>query len=139
MKTKSCTFKACNRKHYAKGYCRKHYRQRIGESATRWQVIKSDPVLYEHWRELQRKWSRNHKRDHRKHSDKIYFGGNREIAIQRDNEKCVRCGMTREEHLAKWKKDLHVNHKDHTKRNDLDNLETLCLPCHASKSHYSKR
>lgn len=38
-----------------------------------------------------------------------------------------------------WKKDLHVNHKDHTKVNTLENLETLCLRCHASKSHYKKQ
>lgn len=72
---------------------------------------------------------------------KIHFGGNREAAIQRDGERCVHCGMTREEHKAKFGRDITVDHIDgkgrHTpiaqKNNDLSNLQTLCLPCHGRK------
>lgn len=133
---KKCIFAGCNEPHYAKKYCRKHYRQAKEESRTRWDIIKNDPILYEHRRKLQRAWEKTRKRDYKAHSDKIYFGGLREIAILRDGEKCVECGMTRKEHIAKWGKDLHVNHKDHTKVNSLENLETLCIRCHAKKSHY---
>lgn len=71
------------------------------------------------------------------------FGGNREIAIKRDGEKCVMCGMTREEHRQRYKFDITVDHIDgngsHTpkekKNNSLDNLQTLCLSCHARKDN----
>lgn len=73
--------------------------------------------------------------------NKYLFGGNREAAIQRDGEKCVRCGVTREEHLVKFGKDITVDHIDgrgsktpkHLKNNSLDNLQTLCLSCHGVK------
>lgn len=74
--------------------------------------------------------------------DRRDFGGNREIAIQRDGEKCVTCGMTRDEHRAKYGgKDITVDHIDgsgmskpkHLKNNALSNLQTLCLGCHGRK------
>lgn len=60
----------------------------------------------------------------------------REKAIQRDNEKCVECGLTRSEHFSRYGQDLHVHHiepfrKNHS--NDLDKLETLCVKCHSEK------
>jgi len=60
----------------------------------------------------------------------------REKAIQRDNEKCVECGLTRSEHFSRFGQDLHVHHiepfrKNHS--NDLDKLETLCVKCHSEK------
>ena len=69
------------------------------------------------------------------------FGGNRELAIKRDGGKCVSCGMTREEHKLKYKKDITVDHIDgkgantpsHLKNNSLDNLQTMCLSCHGRK------
>lgn len=76
------------------------------------------------------------------------FGGNREKAIQRDGEKCVKCGMTREEHKIKFSgKDITVDHKDklgsgvarNLKNNDMSNLQTLCIPCHASKDNIQKK
>lgn len=70
-----------------------------------------------------------------------YFGGNREIAIARDGYKCVHCGMTREEHKAKWNIDISVDHIDGKGRrtpkaernNALENLQTLCISCHSRK------
>lgn len=75
--------------------------------------------------------------------DKALFGGNREVAIKRDGEACVKCGMTRKDHYIKFGRDITVDHKDgrgkhstkHEKNNSLDNLQTLCLPCHASKDN----
>lgn len=74
-------------------------------------------------------------------NQKYLFGGNRELAIQRDGEKCVVCLMTRVEHRAKYKRDITVDHIDGKGRNtpanernhSLDNLQTLCLKCHGSK------
>jgi hypothetical protein len=69
------------------------------------------------------------------------FGGNREAAILRDGEKCVKCGMTREEHRERFNRDITVDHIDgrgcnvpvHMKNNELSNLQTLCMPCHTRK------
>lgn len=73
--------------------------------------------------------------------NKSLFGGNRERVILRDGEKCVECGMTREEHKRKWGRDITVDHIDgngrnvsvRKKNNNMDNLQTLCLSCHGSK------
>lgn len=77
----------------------------------------------------------------RKHEINRLYGGNREAAIQRDGEKCVKCGVSRNEHRTKWGMDITVDHIDgtgkntpqHLKNNSLDNLQTLCLVCHGKK------
>ena len=71
------------------------------------------------------------------------FGGNREKAIQRDGEKCIRCGITREQHRIRYGKDITVDHIDkmgvsvakHLKNNELSNLQTLCLRHHVMKDN----
>lgn len=77
----------------------------------------------------------------KKSADRKFFGNNRELAIQRDGEKCVDCGMSRKEHYNRYGMDITVDHIDGTgintpleeKNNDLDNLQTMCLACHGSK------
>lgn len=72
-----------------------------------------------------------------------YYGRNwnqkRENAIQRDNEECQRCGISREEHQNKFGRDLSVHHiiprrffdkEEIEKANLLINLMTYCLHCH---------
>lgn len=66
----------------------------------------------------------------------------REKAIERDHEQCGGCGLSREEHLAKYNQDIHVHHRrpryaylsDPTSTIDdadeLSNLVTLCASCH---------
>lgn len=79
----------------------------------------------------------------RRYREEYFFDNNREAVIQRDREKCVKCGMTREEHKAMFGRDITVDHIDgrgrHSakddKNNSLDNLQTLCLPCHSSKDN----
>jgi len=69
------------------------------------------------------------------------FGGNREAALKRDGYKCVKCGITREEHKKKFNKDITIDHIDgrgvgkkaKDKNNSLDNLQTLCSRCHGMK------
>jgi hypothetical protein len=67
------------------------------------------------------------------------FGGLREKVLERDNYKCVMCGMTNEEHIKKYKRSLTIDHVDGNGRNskkpnnNMKNLQTLCLGCHASK------
>ena len=73
------------------------------------------------------------------HIDILMFGGNRELVIKRDGEKCVQCGISREEHKKKFKMDISVDHIDRKgsgvkiKNNAMDNLQTLCCSCHGRK------
>ena len=77
----------------------------------------------------------------RKYWEHYMFGGNREKAILRDGGKCVKCGMTREEHKKKYNSDISVDHINgkgsstakEKKDNRLENLQTLCLSCHGLK------
>jgi 5-methylcytosine-specific restriction endonuclease McrA len=62
------------------------------------------------------------------------FSGNRQLALERDNYKCVICGET---------DGIGVHHKDFSGRcenpnNELDNLMTICKPCH-TKIHKPTR
>lgn len=92
-------------------------------------------------RARKRQWIANNKHKIKLERDRLMFGGNREKAIIRDGESCTECGMKRQEHLDKFNRDIIVDHKDRmghgvnyeNKNNDLDNLVTLCLPCHGKK------
>lgn len=71
------------------------------------------------------------------------FSGIRETVIQRDGERCVKCGMPRDEHKERYSRDITVDHIDGNgrnsprplKNNDLNNLQTLCLSCHSTKDN----
>ena len=81
------------------------------------------------------------RRRYKDFAERKFFSGNRELAIKRDGEKCLDCGMSRQEHRDKYGMDITVDHIDGTgintpvyqKNNTLDNLQTLCLACHGSK------
>ena len=120
------------------------YRKRIGEAKKYWQKIKSDPKRHEARKDYLRKWFRSYKRDYRKHWNIVYFNGNREIAVKRDNYKCVFCGISRREHKAKYNIDLHVHHVDGKggirikkadRNSELSNLLTVCVRCHTLVHH----
>jgi len=71
-----------------------------------------------------------------------YRGANwhkqRFLAIQRDDFKCVDCGITNSECIEKYKFSLSVHHikpyrsfkNNYKEANKLDNLTTLCTSCH---------
>lgn len=71
--------------------------------------------------------------------DRQRFGGNSLAVWTRDGFKCVWCGMTMKQHLKKYKKRLTINHRNGIGRNSeepdnrIDNLETVCLPCHGRR------
>lgn len=61
-------------------------------------------------------------------------GGNRLAVLERDGYACVTCGMTDEQHKAKWNRPITVDHIDKDRANNsLLNLQTLCLTCHGQK------
>lgn len=71
--------------------------------------------------------------------DNFRFNGLREQVYKRDQNSCVSCAMSQEDHIAKWGKRLTINHINGVGRNHkvpdnrLENLETLCLRCHGKK------
>ncbi len=73
----------------------------------------------------------------RKEKDVLRFCGNRQNALERDNWECQNCGMSQEQHILLFRTGLNVHHKDDrgnkksTRNNGLDNLQTLCVRCHA--------
>jgi len=74
-----------------------------------------------------------------------FWSSIREKVIQRDDEKCIECGMNRSEHVEKFNRDINVHHivprrefmksdnKTVNDSNEMDNLETLCITCHMQK------
>lgn len=65
-------------------------------------------------------------------------------AIQRDNEQCQDCGLTRDEHYNKYDRDLEVHHltpirtfDDTEQANQLSNLITVCKSCHIKREAQS--
>lgn len=85
-----------------------------------------------HYREQNRDKVRGYAREWAKVNgarmrDEFHFDGNREVVLERDGHKCVRCGS---------EEDLTVHHKDRSGRggeehnNDPENLETVCRRCH---------
>lgn len=62
------------------------------------------------------------------------FGKLRKLALDRDGHRCVKCGLTDQEHRAKWGRPITVDHIDRNrKHNTLSNFQTLCLRCHGRK------
>jgi len=63
--------------------------------------------------------------------------------IESDDEACVGCGLSREEHRDMYGQDLDVHHIEPTsqggERYELDNLETLCRPCHSERHEELKQ
>ena len=75
----------------------------------------------------------------KKYNEKIRFGSKRQAVLERDGFKCISCGMTESEHKRRWGKSLPVDHIDghgryhKVKNNSMNNLQTLCIPCHMRK------
>lgn len=73
------------------------------------------------------------------------FGGNKQLVLQRDNFECQDCGMIQEKHIVLFNTQLIVHHIDgkgrrsEEKNNDIDNLITLCVRCHAKLHRYYEK
>jgi hypothetical protein len=140
---KICQIDGCLTKHYARGFCRSHYRIESKENAKRWQKIKADPERYVNHLAYMRVKHKEYSVDYKKHADNVYFDGNREKVIERDGGICVFCNLSREEHKTRFGKDIHVHHVDgrgvkmnkKNRNSDISNLLTVCVSCHAKIHH----
>jgi len=135
QKGKICKDINCIKPAKCKSYCNVHYNKYCSKP---------------HWKMYNQKYDERRKEYTRKYRKekgiksisamhKIRFGGLREEVIKRDNEKCVDCGMTRQEHKDRWGRDITVDHIDGNGRNaniknhDIINMQTMCLRCHGRK------
>lgn len=93
----------------------------------------------------QKEYYKNNKEDRiertKIYNDNSWFAGNKERALERDNWQCQNCGINQEQHIIIFGRRISVHHKDgngrntQDKNNNLDNLQTLCIRCHASIHH----
>lgn len=75
------------------------------------------------------------------------FGSKQNVlfVLKRDNYTCTACPMTNSEHKERFGVRLSIDHIDgngrnsKTQNNDLNNLQTLCLPCHGRKDGKRRR
>ena len=80
-----------------------------------------------------------------KYWNKINFGGMRDYVLERDNWTCQDCGMTQEQHILIFGKNITIHHIDQKgstseiKNNNLNNLITLCLRCHGKRDNKARR
>lgn len=76
-----------------------------------------------------------------------YWDEIREEAIHQDDEQCQSCGLERTRHRELFGFDIHVHHEtprhefdSHEQANQMSNLVTLCVECHAqAESEYRRR
>jgi len=64
------------------------------------------------------------------------------------NKSCIHCGMTNDQHVARWSERLHVDHINNDGRhsesiglkpnNHISNLQILCRSCHVKKDNKLK-
>ena len=126
-----CIVEDCKNNQFTHHYCFKHY-ERVKRFGRTERVNRT-------WENLTKNECQRHYRQRADSMNFYRFGGLREVIIQRDGEKCVDCGQTRQEHKEEFGRDITVNHIDKQGRysdkpnNDPNNLETLCLRCHGSK------
>lgn len=104
------------------------------ECRSKWARMRNQDIL-----KRQKKEERDRNKEYYRDSNdfyhnKIRFGGNRYLALERDNFKCMWCGKDRTEvRLVVHHKDGH-GPKHITPNHNLGNLVTLCRSCHR-KAH----
>lgn len=121
-------------KHKCHGYCEKCYpKTDLFKELQRSSRLRN----VEKWKEREKKYLKDYyKRPEviAKFKNKTnikFFGGNREKALIRDNYKCAICGMSQEESIKKYGKDLFVVHINGKQNQNLNNLITRCAKCHS--------
>jgi hypothetical protein len=97
--------------------------------------MSTEVARWEHKKEWQRNQRRAFATEHGYSTAAHYAtAGLRRRILDRDDSRCVRCGMSDAEHKAKWGRTITIDHIDKDRsRNTDDNLQTLCLTCHGNK------
>lgn len=78
-------------------------------------------------------------------AQRIFFGGNRKAVLERDNYRCVKCGMSDRKHRRKFNRSITIDHINglgcysKIRDNRMSNLQTLCLPCHGRKDVVNRK
>jgi len=111
----------------------KRNREKIKEDMRIWRKENKEKT-----NKTSRAWGVKNRDNQREYWDNAMFGGNAQVALERDNFQCQECGMTQEQSIIIFGRRLSVHHKDVTgvnskkedKNNDVDNLITLCSHCH---------
>lgn len=114
-------------KYMAKGLCQSCYLREY----------RNDPKNKDRIKAQKDNWYRKKDRrlEKKLHREQVYFNGQREAALTRDNFRCCICSGIDQ---------LVVHHKDYqgrnskTPNNDLNNLITLCRACHAREHGTNK-
>lgn len=86
----------------------------------------------EHYRKYLKEYSKRPDvaMKNRKAWDLKHYDGNRERAIENSGSRCVKCGISREDAVKKFGKELFVRHINGDGNNNvLSNLEVLCRDC----------
>lgn len=99
-------------------------------AASRYTEIRADPVRYARWLEMHRLCNTTH----------FKYGGNRIVALRRDNFTCQACGFSAQ-------MGMHIHHIDgkgsllppEEQNNELSNLITLCVSCHCRVHRLKER
>ena len=93
-------------------------------------------------RKLRRILSLSHGGTGNSHENSLYpeeFYEIREYIRKRDNYQCKKCGITEEEHLIVYGKELSVHHINYNKKNcNKHNLITLCNECNLRVNYNRK-
>lgn len=107
-------------------------------------IVAFQPAVEADKRARKTAWQREQRRQFKAHhgySTTAHYGAgtNRGAVLERDGHACVKCGMTDEQHKARWDRPITVDHisKDRSD-NRMSNLQTLCLTCHGRKDLIAK-
>lgn len=109
-------------------------KQKYLDSTKKWRENNKDRI-----KEISKEWRNNNKEKVAGYRDNYYFGRSSQEVLERDNFQCVKCGMNQEQHIVLFGTRLQIHHEDEKgrrksdKNNDLDNLITVCIRCHATE------
>lgn len=134
---------------YQKEY-RKTHKGYFARKGKEWRMQNAEKVKEQerkrYWRNPEKRRATSHNSRFKRHFGSLEL---RNFILQRDNETCQLCGITREEHRKKYGKDIAIDHVDGSgfsatrkPNNDPSNLRVLCIPCNLQmykKMKYEKQ
>ena len=92
----------------------------------------------EKMKECRKRWNEKHPDYYKKLNLNNRTDGKRDSILKRDNYSCAFCKIKNIDHVHKYGRELAIHHKDNNgyyskhPNNNIDNLITLCIPCHTN-------